>query len=83
MNMLAGMLGGMFNKEQATKETIQDALEKFSKEAGLKFTDVFITIRPIDQEFNHRYYLCTYDEKGNPKMLRELTLKEILDSSEG
>ena len=78
--MFGDLLGGLIDKEAITRDTIQGALEKVAEELGLKFGDFFIMIRPTDEQFNHKYFICGYDEKGNPKMVREITLKEILNT---
>jgi len=78
--MFEGLLGGLIDKEQITRDYIQNALEKVSQELGCSYKDFFIMIRPSDEDFNHKYFICKYDEKGNPKMVREITLKEILAS---
>lgn len=77
--MFGDLLKGLMpDKEQMVRDIIQGALEKVAEELNCPFTDFFIMIRPMDAEFNHKYFICTYDEKGNPKMVREITLKEIL-----
>jgi len=78
--MFEGLLGGLIDKEQITRDYIQNALLKVSEELECSHKDFFIMIRPSDEDFNHRYFICKYDEKGNPKMVREITLKEILSS---
>lgn len=80
MNMFGEMLGGLVDKEQMTRDTIQDALEKIAIELKCSYKDFFIMIRPNDDEFNHSYYVCKYDDKGNPTKVRQITLKEILSS---
>ena len=78
--MFGDLLGGLIDKEQITRDTIQGALERISEETGKSYKDFFIMIRPKDEEFNHKYFICGYDEKGNPSMIREITLKEILQT---
>ncbi len=80
--MLGGLLNGMFDKEQMTYDTVQNALDNLMDElnsegAGLTHKDMFIMIRPTDTEFNHKYFLGKFIA-GNPVVVRELTLKEIL-----
>ncbi len=78
--MFGNMLNGLFDKEQMTYDTVQSALENVSEELG--GASFFIMIRPMDSEFNHKYFICKYDEKGNPVKVREITLKEILSEPE-
>ena len=78
MNMLAGMLGGLIDKEQMIYDTIQTSLENVSEELGCTEKDFFIMIRPSDDEYNFKLFICKYDENGNPRKVREMLLKEIL-----
>jgi hypothetical protein len=72
-------LGKLFDKEAATYDTVQGTLEAVAEELQLPHTDFFIMIRPMDAEFNHKYFICKYDSAGNPVKVREITLKEILE----
>ena len=76
--MIADLLGGLIDKEGAVYSKIQDTLVELSSELKCSYKDLFVMIRPIDEEGSHKYYVCGYDEKGNPKPIRELTLKEII-----
>lgn len=76
--MLGEMLSGLINKEESTRVTVKHALEDVAEELGCSWKDFFITIMPIDEKFNQKYFICKYDEKGNPRMIREISLKEIL-----
>ena len=77
--MFDNSLGGLFDKEKATYETIQITLEELAAELSCDWKDFFIMIRPMDDKFNHKFFICKYDQKGNPIKVREITLKEILD----
>ncbi len=76
------ILGGLFDKEKAITDMVQSTLVDVAKELGegtaVPHTDFFVMIRPADKDFNFKYFICKYDEKGNPKKIRELTIKEIL-----
>ena len=76
--MLQELFSGLIDKEGAVYAKIQDTLVSLSAELGCPFKDLFVMIRPTDSEGNHKYYACGYDEKGNPKPIREISLKEIV-----
>lgn len=76
--MLSSLMSGLFDKEKAVFETIQAALKDVAEEQKCSFKEIFIVIKPMDSEFNHKYFVCKFDEKGNQKVIREMTLKEIL-----
>lgn len=75
--MFKELLGGMFDKEQMTRDTVQSALENAATELQMDYKDLFFMIVPTDAEFNHKYYICKWVGK-NPVNVREITLKEIL-----
>lgn len=76
--MFEELLGGLIDKEKAIYDTIQDTLADVAEELNCPRTDFFIMIRPVDDKFNHKFFVCKYDEKGNPVNVREITLKEIM-----
>jgi hypothetical protein len=76
--MIENLLGGLFDKEKMIYETVQSTLVDVAEELGVSDKDFFIMIRPMDEAFNHKFFICKYDEKGNPKKVREIELKEIL-----
>jgi hypothetical protein len=76
--MLQELLGGLIDKEKAIYDTIQDALSDVAEELKCDRKDFFIMIRPMDDQFNHRFFICKYNEDGNPVNVREITLKEIM-----
>lgn len=78
MNMLAGMLGGLIDKEQMIYDTIQTALENVAEELGCTYKDFFVMIRPMNEDYDFKLFICKYDENGNPMKVREMMLKEIL-----
>jgi hypothetical protein len=75
--MLGDLLGGLVNKEQITYDTIQDTLERIAEELGCSDKDFFVMIKPTDSEFNMKFYIYKL-EQSVPKLIREITLKEIL-----
>jgi hypothetical protein len=75
--MLQDLLGGIFDKEQMTHDTIQECLGGLSQEMGCGYEDFFVMIKPTDSEFNMRFYIYKLENKV-PKMVREIALKEIL-----
>ena len=77
--MLEDLLGGLFDKEKAIYTTVQDTLVRVAEELNVTVKEIFIMIRPKDEDGNHAYYICKYDDKGNPKPIREISLKEILE----
>ena len=79
--MLQDLLGGIFDKEQMTHDTIQECLENLSQEMSCSCDDFFVMIKPIDSEFNMKFYVYKLENKV-PKMVREITLKEILNKEE-
>lgn len=78
MNMLAGMLGGLLDKEQMIYDTIQTSLENVAEELNCEPKDFFIMIRPSNEDYDFKLFICQYDENGNPRKVREMQLKEIL-----
>lgn len=80
MNMFAGLMGSFVDKEKLTHDTIQTALEDVAEELGCSHKDFFIMIKPMDETFNMKFYI--YKLEGAPKLIREITLKEILSIEE-
>ncbi len=82
--MLENLFGNLFDKEKAIEETVQSTLVDVAQELGTKesgplsYKDFFLMIRPTDAKGNFKFHICKYDEKGNPKPVREITTKEIL-----
>lgn len=78
MNMFANLMGGLVDKEQITYDTIQETLENVAEELGCNYKDFFIMIKPTNDDFNMKFFIYKL-ENGVPKMIREITLKEILN----
>lgn len=55
--MLGSLLGGFIDKEQITRDHIQDALERVAAELQCSHTDFFISIKPTDEQFNQKYVI--------------------------
>jgi hypothetical protein len=79
MNMLAGMMGGLIDKEQITRDTLTDSLLALAEEYQCEPTDLFIMIKPTNKEDVDFKCWIYKVENGNPTLKREITLKEILD----
>jgi galactitol-specific phosphotransferase system IIB component len=79
--MLENLLGNLFDKEQITHDTIQECLENLAQEMDCKCEDFFVMIKPTDNEFNMKFYVYKLENKA-PKMVREITLKEILNKKD-
>lgn len=80
------MLGGLFDKEQATIDTIKSAMAEVAEEYNLKHTDFAFFIQPKTQEFDFKVYITKLDNGKPTSLLREITVKEIVggnDSDEG
>jgi hypothetical protein len=74
--MFGELLGGLIDKEKATRETITSTLEDLSEELGAEYKDFFVTIQPTDEKFVFKLYLYHVVE-GRPKFVREVPLKEV------
>jgi len=74
--MLEGLLGGLVDKEKATRTTIKESFEDFSEELSANASEFFITIKPINTEFDFVIHLYKIED-GRPKVIREVPLKEI------
>lgn len=75
MNMFGDLLGGLIDKEKATFDTIQNALENIAEELQCSHTEFFVIMKPVDKDFSPKFYI--YKMEGN-KFIREITIKEIL-----
>lgn len=74
--MLGELLGGLIDKEKATRETITNSLEDFCEELNVPYNDCFITIKPKNEEFGFVIHLFKIID-GKPTVVREVPLKEI------
>jgi hypothetical protein len=79
--MFSDLLGGLVDKEQITHDTIQDCLDNIAEELGCSYKDFFVMIKPIDETFTMRFYIYKF-ENGVPKLVREISLKEVLGLTE-
>lgn len=75
--MLGGLMSGLVDTEKLTKETIQTALEEIAIELKCSYKDFFVMISPSDEKFNMKFYIYKLDNKV-PKLVREISLREIL-----
>jgi len=77
------ILGGLFDKEGMVAGTIENCLETLSEELGCKKTELFIMIKPTNDEFdddNTNFKNWVYQMvDGKPKLIREISLAEILN----
>ena len=74
--MLENLLGGLIDKEKATRETIQNSLEDLAEELGVNYKELFVTIKPFNDSFEFLLHLYKI-ENGKPILIREVPLKEI------
>lgn len=77
--MFGDLLGGLIDKEKITHDTIQSTLENVAEELSVSHKELFIMIKPIDETFTMKFYIYKLETAG-PKLVREITLKEILSS---
>lgn len=77
MSFLNNIMGGLIDKEQITHDTIQTTLENIAEELNCDFKDFFVMIKPINDEFDMKFYIYQTIE-GKPVFQREISLKEIL-----
>lgn len=76
--MLGNLLGGLIDTEQIVHDTIQSTLENVAEELNCTHKELFIMIKPIDESFTMKFYI--YKIEQSPKLIREITLREILGS---
>lgn len=78
------LLNGLFDKEAMVKATIEECLENVAEELGCKKTELFIMIKPTTDEFSDEKDANNFKNwiykivDGSPKIVREISLKEIL-----
>jgi len=79
-----GLLDGLFNKESMVSSTVENCLENLAEEMQCKPTELFIMIKPCTDEFtsvedkkNFKNWVYRLVD-GKPKLIREITLNEIL-----
>lgn len=74
---MLGILGNLFDKEQLVKDTIQSTLENVAQELQCSYKELFIMIKPKNEEFDFDCYIYKIVD-ANPKIIRKIPLKEIL-----
>jgi hypothetical protein len=74
---MLGILGNLFDKEQLVKDTIQSTLENVAQELECSYKQLFIMIKPKNEEFDFDCYIYKIID-ANPKIIRKIPLKEIL-----
>lgn len=72
------MFGSLFNTEKIVSDTIKNSLEEISIELQVSYNDLFVMIKPIDDNFNMKFYVYKIVENKSPQFVREISLKEIL-----
>lgn len=75
--MFANLMGGLVDKEKITHETIQNTLENVAEELQCSFSELFIMIKPINEDFDMKFYIYKIID-GVPNPIREISLKEVL-----
>ena len=78
MNMFSNLMGGLVDKEKITHDTIQSTLEDIAEELSCSHKDFFVMIKPIDEDFDMKFYIYFASKDASPKFIREISLKEIL-----
>jgi hypothetical protein len=76
--MLGKIVGAFIDKEKEIGTVITNTLDNLSEELDADFKDFFVTIQPIDDDFNFKMYVY-HKVNGVPKFIREITLKEIVE----
>ncbi len=78
--MLEGLLGGLVSPEakaKAINNVIEDALEENAQKLGVKYSDLFIMIKPKSDDFDFDLVLYRTDE-GQPKIVRFIKIQELI-----
>ena len=63
-------------KIRSLKEFGDHSLEDLAEELGVSYKELFVTIKPINEEFKFLLHLYKI-ENGKPILMREVPLKEI------
>ena len=79
--MLGNILGKIVDTEGIVYDTIKGTLENLCNELDCGFDELFVMIKPNNEDCDHKYFVYKLENKV-PKFIREITLKEILSSSE-
>ena len=80
--MLGNLLGGLVDKEQIIFDTLQETLEGLAEELQCSHKELFVMIKPCNERFDPKCWVYKNNEKGIPILVREVTLKEIVDNEE-
>jgi len=83
MDILGSMMGGLIDKEKITHDTIQSTLEDIAEELECKHTDFFVMIKPINEDFDMKFFIYKLEASKAPALVREISLKEILGIQKG
>ncbi len=75
--MFGDLLGSIIDKEKMVYDTIQEALENLTEELQCSHSDLFIMIKPYNEELDFKCYVYKI-ESGKNKIVREISIKEIL-----
>lgn len=78
MSFFENILGGLVDKERITHDTIQSTLENIAEELKCPWNEIFVMIKPINEDFNMKFYIYHQEQGKAPKFIREISLKEIL-----
>jgi len=76
--MLEGLLGGLIDKEKAISATIKESLKEVAEELGCSHNELFIMIKPTNERMNFKNWIYKVENGKPPKLIREITLKEII-----
>ncbi len=76
-----GLLDGLFDKEKMVANTITGCLEDLAEELNCSYSELFIMIKPNNADMQFKCWVYKI-ENGTPKIVREITLKEILGNDE-
>jgi hypothetical protein len=77
--MLGSLLSAVVNTEEIVYNTIKGTLEDLCDELDCSFEDLFVMIKPNNKDCEHNYFVYRLENKV-PKFVREIKLKEILNS---
>lgn len=77
--MFGDLLKGVFDSEKAITETITTTLQNLSEELGCQYNELFVMIKPVNEAMEHKFWVYRVNN-GKPEIVREIPIKEILDS---
>ena len=80
--MLGNLIGGLVDTEKMTYDTIQSTLKTLSIELKVSNKDFFVMIKPVDEEFNFKFYVYLSQAGKAPSFVREISIKEVLGKEE-